>query len=135
MRQDSLSRPFFNALPALVLGALWSVTQPNLVDLPHVTLSRAEPGIDQTVTESPKRIRLWFSERVSANNTSIEIRGPEKIAPVLSALRIDPVPGDPITVDLRSELKPGIYQVRWQTLGADGDTSEGIYRFTFAPVR
>ena len=118
-----------------MIALVWAPTPPASAPISgpaHVALSRAEPGIDTTITDSPAHLRLWFSERISLSATTVEIRGPRKPAPALSSPRIDRVAGDPVTVDIRGVLQPGVYRVRWQTVAEDGDPGEGTYRFTLA---
>jgi copper resistance protein C len=100
--------------------------------LPHASVIKSEPKANGTVGSAPSRLRLWFSEKISLSATRVELRGADKKSVKLSSPRVDPEPGDPVTVGVLGALRPGVYRVTWSTVGEDGQESGGFYVFTFA---
>jgi methionine-rich copper-binding protein CopC len=99
----------------------------------HTHLTKAEPGIDATVKEAPKQLRLWFNEPpevplssatlVKADNSPVAV---VKLAATDDSLSV----AGPIPV----ALQPGAYQVLWRTGSKDGHAVRGKYSFTYDPA-
>jgi methionine-rich copper-binding protein CopC len=96
----------------------------------HTHLTKAEPGVDSTVTAAPKELRLWFNEApevalsgatiVTADNKPV---GTVKLAGTDDSLSV----AGPITMN----LVPGKYNVIWRTGSKDGHAVRGKYSFTY----
>jgi copper resistance protein C len=99
----------------------------------HTHLEKAEPGIEATVKETPKQIRLWFNERpeVSLSAATVMKADNTPIATVKMAATDDTLSvAGPLTVALQA----GTYTVLWRTASADGHAVRGKYSFTLDPA-
>lgn len=111
------------------LAALAVALPPNLL---HTRLVKAEPGIDATVNQVPRQIRLWWSDRTEAPLTSATLLTADKspVAVVRMAETDDSLStAGPISVT----LAPGKYLILWKTASRDGHVVRGRYGFTFDP--
>jgi copper transport protein len=100
------------ALPASALG--------------HAELRHATPDFRERVESPPARIRLVFTQEVTASPSSIEVwsggGGLVSRAPVRAA--------DPRVVEAPlHRLQKGAYTVRWNALSADGHVVSGVFTF------
>ncbi|HWA15236.1 MAG TPA: copper resistance CopC family protein [Gemmatimonadales bacterium] len=96
----------------------------------HTHLTKAEPGIDSTVTVQPKELRLWFNEapEVALSSATILTADNKPVGTVKMAATDDSLSvSGPITV----KLEPGKYNVLWRTASADGHAVRGKYSFTY----
>src|SRR5947209_8455688 len=77
----------------------------------HVALTKAEPGRNDTITTSPKSLKLWFSEPVQAAVTGARVVGPGDHAVSLGVPHVDSGPRAqaPIVVAISEKLGPGKY--------------------------
>ena len=120
--------------PKLGLGAVTALAALALpVKRMHTHLLKAEPGVDSTVKEAPRQVRLWFNERpeVALSAASITTADHSPIAVVKLAATDDSlsVAGPvPVTLD------PGKYMVMWRTGSTDGHAVRWMYFFTFDPT-
>jgi len=96
----------------------------------HLALSRAEPGVNDTVKTSPPAIRLWFTESVEAASTAVRVTGPLDQAVAIGAVTVDAAPKAPAVVSVGETLKPGTYTVAWKAMASDGHPSSGKFTFT-----
>ena len=100
----------------------------------HTHLTRSEPAANATVRTAPPAIRLWFSEPIQINVTSVRLKGPDGAAVEIAA----PANGDganpPVVALVRGQLKPGRQQVTWRTMSRDGHAVSGTFAFTLAPA-
>lgn len=95
----------------------------------HNHLTKSSPAEDEQLAESPKVIRLWFSEKVEPKFSSISLMRADS-----SRIEIGKVAAtdDPksITATVPSALAPGGYLIRWRTAGDDGHAVRGTYKFS-----
>jgi len=91
----------------------------------HAFLDHAEPRVGSTVPSAPKEVVLFFSQKVEAAFSTIEVSDAngarvDQGKPVINAttMRIGVKP-----------LPPGTYRVRWQVLSVDTHTTEGNFSF------
>ncbi|HXG45548.1 MAG TPA: copper resistance CopC family protein [Gemmatimonadales bacterium] len=118
------------SIPGLRALAL-ALVLPSLAFL-HLHLVKAEPGVDATVTEAPRQIRLWFSEPPELKLTSVTLARDDNtpVATVKMAATDDSLSlAGPVPV----ALQPGKYVVLWRTGSRDGHAVRGRYSFTYAP--
>jgi copper transport protein len=114
-------------LAALI--ALSFAPSPRPVPLPHTELKRSEPAKDSRLTESPRRISLWFTAKPQLAFTRISLRGP------MGDIPLDTVVADTahsLHAHVPRTLGAGSYTVRWQTASADGHPIRGEFSFTIA---
>jgi methionine-rich copper-binding protein CopC len=98
----------------------------------HVFLDHAIPGVGSTVHEPPAQLKLWFSERLEREFSTVEVLD-------RSDQRIDK--GDPqvdsadptlLRISL-PRLAPGRYRVTWRVLSVDTHVATGQFTFDIAP--
>lgn len=96
----------------------------------HTHLTKAEPGVDSTVTAQPKELRLWFNEapEVALSSATLVTADNKPVGTVKMAATDDSLSvSGPITV----KLEPGTYNVLWRTGSKDGHAVRGKYSFTY----
>jgi copper resistance protein C len=96
----------------------------------HTHLTKAEPGVDSTVTAAPKELRLWFNEapEVALSGATIVTSDNKPVGTVKLAATDDSLSvAGPITMN----LAPGKYNVLWRTGSRDGHAVRGKYSFTY----
>ncbi len=97
----------------------------------HATLLSSEPAAKSTLTTSPMRIRLVFSEEIEPSLGRIRLVGPG--ARVISLKSSgDPRDVSALVAPITSPLEPGAYRVEWRIVSEDGHPIDGEYSFTLA---
>ena len=111
------------ALPALLFGASPAHA--------HAVLDHASPLVGSTVRAAPKTISLWFTQKLEAAFSAIEVRdaGGARVDAGKTQVGGD---GTMLTVGLKA-LSPGTYQVHWHVLSVDTHKTEGNFSFTVGP--
>jgi copper transport protein len=137
----SLARPARHR--ALLVGAALAMlasahARPALAARPtfwyHATLLSSEPAKGSTVTSSPARIRLVFSEEIEPSLGGIRLVGPDGRVVTLK------VAGDPHNVSalvgpVTTPLDAGSWRVEWRIVSEDGHPIDGRFTFTVATAR
>ncbi|USG63940.1 copper resistance protein CopC [Brevibacillus ruminantium] len=91
----------------------------------HAYVDRASPQQEAELQESPKEIRLTFTEEINGKVSSLVLKT-EAGKSIPGTLRAE----DNRTLVLPVEsLQKGIYRVEWQVLSVDTHVTEGSYRF------
>jgi copper resistance protein C len=119
----SVRRVSLISLMALALGA-------SVAAALHTHLVKAEPAVDATVSEAPKQIRLWFSERpeVALSSAVVLTSDSAPVARIAMSRTDDTLSvAGPLTVT----LAPGKYLVVWKTGSPDGHAVRGSYSFDY----
>ena len=98
----------------------------------HAFLDYAIPGVGSAVHEPPAQLKLWFSERLEPEFSTVEVLD-------RMGKRVDK--GDP-QVDSADRmllrislppLAPGRYRVTWRVLSVDTHVAAGQFTFEIAP--
>jgi len=98
----------------------------------HAFLDYAIPGVGSAVHEPPAQLKLWFSERLEPEFSTVEVLD-------RTGKRVDK--GDP-QVDSADRmllrislppLAPGRYRVSWRVLSVDTHVATGQFTFDIAP--
>lgn len=113
------------ALP-LALVALWSAPA-----FAHARLLQAEPADGATVTESPDRVALRFSEPVEAEFDPVEVLDSRGERVDGGDARVSPDDARVVEAGLGG-LSEGAYAVEWRVTSIDGHVVEGEYGFEVA---
>jgi copper transport protein len=97
----------------------------------HATLISSEPAKGSTVTTSPARIYLVFSEEVEPSLGGIKLVGPGGRVVTLKPA------GDPRNVSalvgpVTTPLGAGVWRVEWRITSEDGHPIDGSFTFTVA---
>jgi methionine-rich copper-binding protein CopC len=114
----------------LFLGACATLALVPLITLVHTHLVKAEPGVDATIKESPKQVRLWFSEKpeVALSGATLMKADHSPVAVVKLGATDDTLS---VAGNVPVTLEPGKYMVMWRTSSADGHAVRGMYFFTY----
>ena len=94
----------------------------------HAALLRSDPEIGGTYAEAPDAITLWFSERVEARYSRVELLDSSGKALKTGALADVPDSPDPaLRLPLPDKLADGSYTVVWSSLSqVDGHVVNGF---------
>jgi len=98
----------------------------------HATLLSSEPAAKATLTTSPTRIRLVFSEEIEPSLGRIRLVAPDGSVTTLKQTG-DPHDVSALIAPITSPLGPGVYRVQWRIVSEDGHPIDGTYAFTVAP--
>jgi copper resistance protein C len=91
----------------------------------HAFLDHAEPRVGSTVPSAPKEVVLFFSQKVEAAFSSVEVSD-------ANGARVDQGKPQVSATTMRVGLKalpPGTYKVHWQILSVDTHSTEGNFTF------
>jgi copper transport protein len=109
----------------LLLGAL-----PRPVEA-HARYDRSDPPADGIVAVAPSELRVWFTEEVRTQGSSLQVVDASGNQVDRGDARVDL--NDPDRKLMRVSLAPladGVYTVTWQAVSAtDGHSSDGTFRF------
>jgi methionine-rich copper-binding protein CopC len=97
----------------------------------HAHLDHASPKVGSTVSPAPSEIVLWFTEKLEAAFSTIEVRNDQGAAVQAGKANVT---GD--RTQLRVSLKalpPGTYKVIWQVLSVDTHRTQGDFTFRVGP--
>jgi methionine-rich copper-binding protein CopC len=107
-------------LIALMLGVATTL-------LAHMKATKFEPAADSTVTTSPPRVQVWFTQAPDPKLSKLELTGPAG-AVKLTDFRATAAKSIVATID--GTLANGRYTARWQSAGDDGHVQKGQFVFT-----
>ncbi len=95
----------------------------------HANLARSEPLPNSILVEAPPVIRLWFTEPLEPDFSSIRLRDSGGNIVEMPASIVDPT--DRFQMSLTpGDLPDGLYTVVWRALSAaDGHPSQGSFAF------
>ncbi len=111
----------------LLLAALGQGLPPGAVEA-HATLVRAVPPPRATVRVPPRRVQLWFSQRLEPAYSTMSVWN--------DGMRVDAGRVAVSRDDARSlsvalpPLRRGVYVVKYRVLSIDGHVVEGSHSFT-----
>lgn len=114
--------------PALLATALLSP----LSAWAHAILVKSQPAKDETVTESPKQIDLWFNDAVRSEYKALAVIDS-------SGKRVDNHDVAQSLTDGANiyatvpKLEPGTYTVRYRVVSEDTHIVTGKFQFTVKP--
>lgn len=105
----------------IVLLLLWSP-----LSLAHIHLERSSPAEGETVA-GVAAVELWFSGRVAAEWSRIEVRDGGGRGVEVGDVSSDAAGHLRVGVEA---LAPGPYEVRWNVVAGDGHRIKGTFSFT-----
>ena len=94
---------------------------------PHVTAAGPAPG--STVKDSPKAIRIQFSEGVVIGFTGLELTNAAGQKQSTGDAALNPKDSKQLIVPVNGTLAPGKYTVTWHAVGDDTHHVEGKFNF------
>lgn len=99
----------------------------------HAGLERSEPARRATLSKAPRKIRLWFNERLEPAYVSIKLYGDGGEKPIETPKAVVNAT-DPKLLEMElPPLAPGQYTVKYRVLSVDGHTVDYGYIFTIKP--
>jgi methionine-rich copper-binding protein CopC len=97
----------------------------------HAYPAVSVPNDGATVKESPREVRIQFTEGIEFAFSQIIVKGPN--GEVVSQGKLRKLADDTIAIDLKL-LGPGNYSVEWQVLSVDSHYTDGSLRFSVSPA-
>jgi len=99
----------------------------------HGQLESAQPAVDSTVSQSPQRVQIHFTERLEPKLASVSVRNAigqrvDDGKPVVS-----PADSRILSIGLNPALPAGTYRVEWAITAVDTHRTKGQYNFTVKP--
>ncbi len=92
----------------------------------HMAVQKTMPEADAVLVESPRHIRIWFTQSPDPVISRLILEGTNGEV----ALGDTKVQNDrSLTAMLPSKLEAGTYTVKWRTAGDDGHTQRGDFAF------
>ena len=113
--------------PALAV-LLWGATSAGA----HAFLDRADPRVGSTVRTPPAQVRLWFTESLEPQFSSVQVlnQGGQRVDKGESQVDLS----NPAVLRISlPPLPPGTYKVIWRVLSVDSHVTEGDFTFRVAP--
>ena len=96
----------------------------------HAVLRSSAPSAGATVAQSPRELRLTFSEAIELPFTRITVLAGGRDTVVMGRVAHDSSANQVVVVPVTSALKPGSYTVKYRVAGHDGHPMGGSYVFT-----
>ena len=94
----------------------------------HAFLDHAAPAVGSTVGESPKSIRLWFSEHLEPTFSQVHVVDASGTNVDSGDSHVDRSDASLLTVSVPA-LPAGTYRVRWRVVSVDTHVTEGDFTF------
>ena len=98
----------------------------------HAHLDRAVPAVGSSVRESPRELKLWFTQRLEPAFSKVRVVDGKGKRVDNDDPRVDADSATVLRVTL-PRLAPGTYRVQWRVLSVDTHVSEGDFKFDVAP--
>ena len=96
----------------------------------HPHLVTATPAVDSTTSESPKELRMKFTQAVVLKFTGAEVKDAAGKAVKTGAAKLEKGDDTQLILPVSGKLTPGVYSVNWHAVSADTHHVEGTYNFT-----
>ena len=113
---------------AISLAMLSLLFQVNSV-LAHATLVKSDPPRRASLSSSPKRIQLWFNEKIEGSYASVTVLDSNKKS--ITENNPEVVLDDPKSVVLNiPQMEPGRYTVQYRVMSVDGHVIASSYDFS-----
>lgn len=134
MRNPILNNKFRLLLPVPLFFLLILSSPLERQALAHARLIEAQPSPGSTVSQTPSRLHLRFSEKLEATFSKATVKD-MKTGATVGGTGPRPAAGETDTLDvpLTTPLKPGKYEVSWKAISVDSHHTQGRYLFTVAP--
>ena len=94
----------------------------------HAFLDHALPAVGSTVHESPRSVRLWFTEPLEPAFSRVRVVDASGKAVDSGDSHLDASDPSILTASLPA-LGPGTYRVRWRVVSVDTHVTEGDFTF------
>ena len=98
----------------------------------HAFLDHASPAVGSKVHGPPAEVRVWFTEKLEAAFSKLQVLNQAGQQVDSRNQRLDPHNSAVLLVSV-PPLKPGIYKVVWRAVSVDTHTTEGSFKFEVVP--
>lgn len=95
----------------------------------HANLDHAEPKVGSTVNQSPKEVKIWFSQSVEPAFSTIEVFDSAGKEIDKKDSRADKTDKTLLIVSVPA-LDAGSYKVVWHVVSTDTHKTHGDFKFT-----
>ncbi len=97
----------------------------------HAFLDHADPRVGSTVSVSPTRVQIWFTEELEPAFSKIKVFDPHQVEIDAKDVKLDATKKNLLTVSV-PKLAPGTYEVRWNVVATDTHPTHGTFSFRVA---
>lgn len=97
----------------------------------HAFIDHASPPVGRTVSPAPAEVRLWFTQKLEAAFSRIQVFDGHDQRVDRNDSHLDPKDPTQLIVSMRP-LPPGSYKVIWRVVSVDTHVTEGHYTFKVA---
>ena len=98
----------------------------------HAFLDHANPAVGSKVHGSPAEVKVWFSEKLEAAFSKLQVFNEAGQEVDNRNQRLDPGNAALLIVSL-PPLRPGIYKVVWHVVSVDTHTTQVSFKFEVIP--
>ena len=115
-----------------MLAAVGALTLMSAAAYAHPMVKTSNPADGAVVAQSPKEIRVTFSERLVPKFSGLEVtdESGRVVATGEAGKMVSAADKRQLLVPLKTSLKPGTYKVEWHAVSADTHRVKGQYAFT-----
>jgi methionine-rich copper-binding protein CopC len=99
----------------------------------HPKLLTTEPAAGAVVTNSPKEVRIKFSEDLVLKFSGAEVKDKRGRKVAIGAPVVDPANKKLLVMPVPTPLPAGVYSVDWHAVASDTHRIKGSYTFTVEP--
>jgi copper resistance protein C len=98
----------------------------------HAFLDHALPAVGSTVHESPRSVRLWFTEPIEPAFSRVSVLDAAGKSVDAGDSHVDSSEPSILAASL-PVLAPGTYRVKWRVVSVDTHVTEGDFTFDIKP--
>jgi methionine-rich copper-binding protein CopC len=122
-------------LPGLGLALLFSVATVALSA--HLAVSKTFPVTGGTITTTPDRLQVWFTQAPTMAVSALSLEGPKGKVELgkVAAGQADGKADRSLVAPIVGKLEPGKYIGSWKTSGNDGHILTGTFEFTYSQAK
>jgi copper resistance protein C len=95
----------------------------------HAFLDHAEPKVGSTVTNSPAKVKIWFTQELEPAFSSIQVQNAQGKEMDKKDAHLDAKDRSLLEVSL-PQLPSGTYTVTWHVVSVDTHRTQGRFEFT-----
>ena len=98
--------------------------------LAHAKLRSSRPAANSTIVDTPKELRLTFTEKPEIAVSRVILLAAGKDTVATGKPSADATSAETMVVPVTGRLEPGSYTVRYRVAGRDGHPIAGVFAFT-----
>ena len=96
----------------------------------HAFLEHADPRVGSIIGDSPKVIKMWFTEELEPSFSKAQVLNAKGEEVDSKDSGIEGTERTVMTVSLPPHLPPGVYKVIWHAVAVDTHHTMGTFTFT-----